>query len=248
MSQFLEPDRVSSFLVQAGQVSIETTPTNPEPSSSTGEYLESPLWLPRQGGHHWEEASIPGSSSVPSLSYGTATPSSYSTLSLPGVTPRYALSQGPLEADLSIPGTRNWLECAFWFLPCWERFEDPTTWKTHCLSHFHGIEPPRRVMCPLCNQLDNLQYADGWTAWEARMSHVQKHYEQGETMARSRPDPDLIKYLWRYRIIDTRTYHDLITDWYRQPNKKYNTYITANRPREDHRSSQTRPLRHHPLP
>jgi hypothetical protein len=57
------------------------------------------------------------------------------------------------------------LECTFWFLSCayLAHGHHVEEWKTHCLSHFRGEEPPNKVQCPLCEW--ELQHESGWQAW-----------------------------------------------------------------------------------
>ncbi|KAK7723361.1 hypothetical protein SLS57_004555 [Botryosphaeria dothidea] len=100
-------------------------------------------------------------------------------------------------------------ECTFGFLGC--RFfatDDEGAWRTHNLSHFHGHSPPRRVECPLCD-FGFQDPRDGYRAWEARMSHLAAHMRHGQTLATSRPDFNLYRYLWQKRIIDDAEWKEL---------------------------------------
>ncbi|KAF9639690.1 hypothetical protein BFW01_g11496 [Lasiodiplodia theobromae] len=98
-------------------------------------------------------------------------------------------------------------ECTFNFLGCRFMTPDEADWRLHNLSHFHGNVPPRSVACPLCDF--GFDADDGRTAWEARMSHLAAHVRMGETLATSRPDFKLFRYLWQKRIIDDAEYKEL---------------------------------------
>lgn len=92
-------------------------------------------------------------------------------------------------------------ECAFWFLNCSLLFASQPDWQTHCLSHFRGEEPPRRVQCPLCDW--STTHPDGAHAWTARMQHLAgAHTMRGQTLRTSRPDFHLFHHLWQKRLID----------------------------------------------
>jgi hypothetical protein len=99
-------------------------------------------------------------------------------------------------------------ECAFWFLSCTYISYNEEEWRTHCLSHFRGEEPPKSVQCPLCDFRET--WDDGWTAWNARMEHiVQYHAMVGETLKTSRPDFHLFSHLWQKRLIDDQDLKEL---------------------------------------
>ncbi|KAF2257069.1 hypothetical protein BU26DRAFT_35536 [Trematosphaeria pertusa] len=99
-------------------------------------------------------------------------------------------------------------ECAFWFLSCTYISRDEEEWKTHCLSHFRGEEPPRSVQCPLCEFHTTCD--DGWTAWNVRMDHIAYwHTMVGETLKTSRPDFHLFQHLWQKRLIDEQDLKEL---------------------------------------
>ncbi|OJD35601.1 zinc c2h2 [Diplodia corticola] len=106
------------------------------------------------------------------------------------------------------PATTPVYECTFHFLACrfWTR--DEADWRLHNLCHFHGNPPPRSVTCPLCDQW-GFDGADGAAAWDARMSHLAAHVRMGATLATSRPDFKLFRYLWQKRIIDDAEYKEL---------------------------------------
>ena len=99
-------------------------------------------------------------------------------------------------------------ECAFWFLSCTYISDIEEEWKTHCLSHFRGEEPPRSVQCPLCEFQET--WNDGWAAWNARMEHIASYHAMlGETLKTSRPDFLLFSHLWQKRLIDDQDLKEL---------------------------------------
>jgi hypothetical protein len=99
-------------------------------------------------------------------------------------------------------------KCTFWYLSCSYISYDQEEWKTHCLSHFRGEEPPRSVQCPLCDQFT---YAgdNGWVSWNHRMEHVAQHHDSGETLRTSRPEFQLFDHLWQKRLIDDEDLREL---------------------------------------
>jgi hypothetical protein len=106
-------------------------------------------------------------------------------------------------------------ECAFWFLNCSYASADEEEWKTHCLSHFRGEEPPRSVTCPLCDDFSfscgDSKGETGWYAWEMRMQHVAlHHHSRGVGVRRtSRPEFKLYQHLWMKRLIDDQDLKEL---------------------------------------
>ncbi|KAJ4292436.1 protein phosphatase regulator [Kalmusia sp. IMI 367209] len=100
-------------------------------------------------------------------------------------------------------------ECSFWFLNCSYVSYNEEEWKTHCLSHFRGEEPPRSVHCPLCDQFSGT-FENGWIAWNHRIEHVAAfHHNLGETLRISRPDFHLFQHLWQKRLIDDQDFKEL---------------------------------------
>lgn len=99
-------------------------------------------------------------------------------------------------------------ECSFWFLSCSYISYDKEEWRTHCLSHFRGEEPPKSVQCPLC---EDFKYTcdDGWTSWDYRMEHLAYHHLLGTTLRTSRPDFHLFHHLWQKRLIDDQDLKEL---------------------------------------
>lgn len=89
--------------------------------------------------------------------------------------------------------------CLFHILRCDERFDSAEEWKTHVLSHFRTHPPPTSARCPMCQErfFDDRQ----GQAWDDMLEHVAQHYQRGHTLALSRPDFELMQYLYRWKII-----------------------------------------------
>ncbi|KAE8349506.1 hypothetical protein BDV28DRAFT_59390 [Aspergillus coremiiformis] len=91
--------------------------------------------------------------------------------------------------------------CLFYILDCHNTFDDVEQWKTHVLSHFRTHEPPRTARCPLCPG-ERFSDTPEQNAWDRMLDHVDvEHYQRGQTLAGSRPDFELMQYLYRLRII-----------------------------------------------
>lgn len=106
---------------------------------------------------------------------------------------------GVLELQLEPSRTPEY-QCVFWFLNCAYLSRDREEWQTHCLSHFHCEEPPRSVLCPLCDW--EVSCERGFEAWECKMRHLaDHHFAFGQGLAASRPDFHLFQYLWQRRLI-----------------------------------------------
>jgi hypothetical protein len=108
--------------------------------------------------------------------------------------------------------------CIFHILNCHSTFADAREWKAHVLGHFRAHTPPSTARCPLCPDerfVDDLSpnpdntHAHSYThtapnakAWDRMLDHVDiAHYRHGQTLAGSRPDFELMHYLYRMRII-----------------------------------------------
>ena len=144
------------------------------------------------------------SACAPSLLYSEATPTESSVST--GLASRF--SGVPLleEIDGVLERRPNYrqpiFECAFWFLSCSYISHDQEEWRTHCLSHFRGEEPPKSVQCPLCEDF-RVTCENGGDAWNARMDHIASyHHMLGHTLRTSRPDFHLFQHLWQKRLID----------------------------------------------
>jgi hypothetical protein len=116
-------------------------------------------------------------------------------------------NNGVLERPLNL--TRQPVfECSFWFLSCSYISLDIEEWRTHCLSHFRGEEPPKSVQCPLCDDF-KLTHENGWVAWDYRMEHIANHHRVGHKLRTSRPDFHLFQHLWQKRLIDDQDLKEL---------------------------------------
>ncbi|KAL2847819.1 hypothetical protein BJY01DRAFT_234107 [Aspergillus pseudoustus] len=91
--------------------------------------------------------------------------------------------------------------CLFHILDCHDTFEDTEEWRTHVLSHFRTHEPPNTARCPLC-PAERFSGTPGRRAWDLLLDHMDiVHYQQGQTLAGSRPDFELMRYLYNLRVI-----------------------------------------------
>ena len=159
---------------------------------------------------------------------------------LPGV-PLLEDNNGVLERQSTLM-RRPMYQCPFWFLSCSYVTEDVEEWRTHCLAHFRGEEPPRSVTCPLCDDL-KLTCADGWTAWEYRMQHLADHHEAGHTLRTSRPDFHLFQHLWQKHLIDDQDLKELKGSSHhnlRGPPGRYTTSGSGTSGREARREARRR--------
>ncbi|KAL3474364.1 hypothetical protein BJX99DRAFT_177712 [Aspergillus californicus] len=91
--------------------------------------------------------------------------------------------------------------CLFHILDCHDTFDDREEWKTHVFSHFRTHDPPDTARCPLCPAERFSSTADQG-AWDLLLDHMDvSHYQQGQTLAGSRPDFELMRYLYNLRVI-----------------------------------------------
>lgn len=94
--------------------------------------------------------------------------------------------------------------CPFNFLHCTEAFSNCEQWMTHSLSHFRGMSPPKRVVCPLenCQNLDEV-FQTGEEAWTRFMGHMALHHQRGEGLQHSTKEKSqhLFQYLHNLRVI-----------------------------------------------
>lgn len=87
--------------------------------------------------------------------------------------------------------------CLFYILGCEEELDNVEQWKVHLLSHFRTHPPPETVSCPICRQV-----FEGQSAWDSMLDHiVEGHHQNGQTLAMYRPDFELMRYLYRLKII-----------------------------------------------
>jgi hypothetical protein len=159
------------------------------------------------------DASVPSLVSASSVPTQTDTSISTALAHIDGALSSLPLledaGEGLLERGMPTPRRNPVLECSFGFLSCDFITRNQEEWKVHCLSHFCGVEPPRKVQCPLCDTF-SVECNDGTEAWTARLEHVARaHHAVGETLRTSRPDFDLFAYLWRQRLIDDAEYKEL---------------------------------------
>ncbi|KAF3027175.1 hypothetical protein E8E15_010081 [Penicillium rubens] len=119
--------------------------------------------------------------------------------------------------------------CLFHMLDCYESFDDGAEWRTHVFSHFRSHPTPPSARCPLCpntkfvdgisDPVSSPVFDDGESirsiddavraplrdvpsAWDRMLDHVAAdHYCLGQTLAGSRPDFELMRYLYGMRII-----------------------------------------------
>ncbi|KAJ5173661.1 uncharacterized protein N7500_001592 [Penicillium coprophilum] len=119
--------------------------------------------------------------------------------------------------------------CLFHMLDCHESFDDGAEWRTHVLSHFRSHPTPPSARCPLCpntkfvdgishpvsspvrEDVESPHSIDGIvqepltdlpSAWDRMLDHVDvDHYSLGQTLAGSRPDFELMRYLYGMRVI-----------------------------------------------
>ncbi|KAL1851589.1 hypothetical protein Plec18167_002710 [Paecilomyces lecythidis] len=87
--------------------------------------------------------------------------------------------------------------CLFHILGCEEELDDIEQWKVHILSHFRTHPPPDTVRCPICRRT-----FENPCAWDSMLDHiVEVHYQNGQTLVMYRPDFELMRYLYRLKII-----------------------------------------------
>ncbi|KAI9934873.1 hypothetical protein ASPWEDRAFT_175598 [Aspergillus wentii DTO 134E9] len=98
---------------------------------------------------------------------------------------------------------QNDYPCLFHLLNCHKTFTNAEHWKTHVLSHFRTHAPPKTARCPLCPKpFTTSSNSSARTAWDAMLDHLDvAHYQHGQTLAGSRPDFELMRYLFQMRII-----------------------------------------------
>jgi hypothetical protein len=154
-----------------------------------------------------------GTSAVPPLSSGSSRKSSTSSANtdlasdLGGV----QLLEEDLDGVLVVPSTRRSTcnhPCLFHVLACNENFDEEEEWKVHVLSHFRGNDPPTEAQCPLCSW--KLANSTPSKAWVLMLHHVAiDHFKHGHTLATSRPDFALYKFLYNRKILNEPQYKAL---------------------------------------
>lgn len=129
-------------------------------------------------------------------------------------------------------------QCCFWFLNCFFESSDEDEWNTHCQHHFKGARPPRANQCLLCDtQFFEL---DGTESWKRRMIHMAEHMRNGQTLATSRPDFHLFKYLWQQRIINDIDYQELMGNYHLDHAPR--PFVLTNGPSRIRRQERLRPI------
>lgn len=97
-------------------------------------------------------------------------------------------------------GRRCKYQCLFHILDCDQSFEDMEMWKVHVLSHFGSHPAPTDARCPLCQSAVSDSQRD--VAWETMLDHVaERHFQNGIALSWSRPDIELMRYLFKLRVI-----------------------------------------------
>jgi hypothetical protein len=129
-------------------------------------------------------------------------------------------------------------QCCFWFLNCFFETSDEDGWNTHCLHHFKGASPPRANQCLLCDT--PFFELDGTESWKRRMAHMAEHMKNGQTLAASRPDFHLFKYLWQQRIINDIDYQELMGNYHL--NHAPRPFVLTNGPSRIRRQERLRPI------
>ncbi|KAA8650706.1 uncharacterized protein ATNIH1004_003394 [Aspergillus tanneri] len=153
---------------------------------------------------------MPPLTDVPSLSSNSASEVSPRSLSLDTRWASGIAGHDILEDDgtgaLVIPSHQTRLSqhvyiCLFHVLDCHRTFDDFDEWRTHVYSHFRTHEPPPTARCPQCPEVRFSDTPDH-KAWDLMLDHVAlAHYQQGQSLAGSRPDFELMQYLYHLRII-----------------------------------------------
>lgn len=97
--------------------------------------------------------------------------------------------------------------CLFYILPCDHQSHNIDTWKTHILAHFRGTRLPPTAICQWCplefkQPTTSNSNAHTHQIWDAMLTHVaHEHFEKGHTLAASRPNFELMKYMYNSKII-----------------------------------------------
>lgn len=158
---------------------------------------------------------VSSTDAAPSLSTGSPTPSSSTSVDTRILDLELTKNNNVLEDDgtgiLAVPQNNPQIHrhheyaCLFHTLNCHDTFSNIEKWKTHVLSHFRAHPPPPTARCPLCPDekfTNSSPHNDDCKAWDLMLDHVATaHYQKGQTLAGSRPDFELMQYLYRLRII-----------------------------------------------
>ncbi|CDM37242.1 hypothetical protein DTO013E5_8382 [Penicillium roqueforti] len=134
-----------------------------------------------------------------------------------------------LTASTSTSAEQRTYACLFHMLDCHKSFADSAEWRAHVVSHFRSYPTPPSARCPLCpntkfvdgisDPVSSPVLEDGESirssddavrplsgdfpsAWDRMLDHVAAdHYCLGQTLAGSRPDFELMRYLYGMRVI-----------------------------------------------
>jgi len=129
-----------------------------------------------------------------------------------GTTP--SVSSASPSLPISVSSVRTYA-CLFHMLDCHESSDDPSEWRTHIFSHFRSHPTPTTARCPMCanttfvdgadpspEDKDSESRVDTPSAWDQMLDHVaEDHFRNGQGLAGSRPDFELMRYLYGMRII-----------------------------------------------
>ncbi|KAK2756782.1 hypothetical protein FQN54_005228 [Arachnomyces sp. PD_36] len=164
----------------------------------------------RPSGIMVKTGSIVTVNTVPGLDTGSSSAPSTSESIDPSVVSNRILEpdeNGVLEVPPNLrprPPRRRY-QCLFHILDCDQDFEDTEKWKVHVLSHFRSHPSPTDARCPLCQKQVSSPQRD--VAWEAMLDHVaEMHFQHGVLLAGSRPDIELVRYLFKLRIITSEQF------------------------------------------
>jgi hypothetical protein len=174
----------------------------------------------------------PASTSTPSLTYTFQTAASKTAFAVGSARTSFA-SHGLLAAQRVLEEVDGVLTaslppsiaaesvvpehtCIFHFLSCTYSSHDPDEWREHCTAHLRGNEPPRRVSCPLCPWSADFEgEEEGGEAWDQGLRHVSEvHFASGHRLGNERIDTELVKWLWRRRIIGDEDLKTLVSGEY----------------------------------
>jgi hypothetical protein len=166
------------FGSQSGE-SIQTYSPNDRGIAALVTARRSPVVVRRSSQSPWRPTSPRPISSLPSTNNQTSIQS--------------ALSSIPANVPVE-------LECLFWYLECQHKTCDQDAWKTHCRAHFRGAEPPKTIICQICDRSRAHTFDDGWDAWERKMQHyLDVHARDGSRMISDSSVIGAIPFLWRMR-------------------------------------------------
>lgn len=191
---------------------IPETTTEPPLLSFTGHTYEEGLNSNvssrfAQGGRSQSSRSMDTANTLPELDGSTSTSSSTSSETVdPSVVGGQLLESDngvlviPDPLHRTPPQPRCRYQCLFHILDCGQSFGDTETWKIHVLSHFRSHPSPTDARCPLCP--GSVSHSQRDVAWEAMLDHVaETHFPRGDPLAWSRPDFELIRYLFELKVI-----------------------------------------------